>query len=69
MGSTARQEPTFTGGAGGGCGLLFATSDVMVTDGRSMLLEYQIAEKLVILIERRDHRPVDEILNHMRIDW
>ncbi len=40
-----------------GYGSLFAHSDLMVTDGLSMLLEYQLANKPVVHLKRPDHRP------------
>lgn len=48
---------TFLGDAGGGYADMFAVSDVLVSDGLSLLLEYQIANKPVVFLERVDHRP------------
>ena len=51
----------FTGGETGTYGHLLATSDVCVTDGLSMLVEYQIANKPLIHVAREGHRPFNEI--------
>ncbi|MDR2896792.1 MAG: hypothetical protein LBV30_09135 [Propionibacteriaceae bacterium] len=42
-------------------GGLFKSSDAMITDGISMLAEYQIASKPLIFTERADHRPFNDI--------
>jgi hypothetical protein len=42
-------------------GPTLAASDVMVTDGLSMLVEYQLFEKPVIFFERAGHRPFNAI--------
>jgi hypothetical protein len=42
-------------------GPALAASDVMVTDGLSMLVEYQLVGKPVIFIERVGHRPFNPI--------
>jgi len=36
---------------------LLAASDVMVTDGLSMLVEFQVFERPVVFVEREGHRP------------
>ncbi|GED09673.1 UDP-N-acetyl glucosamine 2-epimerase [Cellulosimicrobium cellulans] len=36
---------------------LLAASDVMVTDGLSMLIEFQVFERPVVFVEREGHRP------------
>ena len=51
----------FTGGETGTYGTLLANSDVCVTDGLSMLVEYQIANKPLIHVAREGHRPFNEI--------
>ncbi|MGY2084900.1 hypothetical protein [Blastococcus sp. SYSU DS0539] len=40
---------------------LLAASDVLVTDGLSMLVEYQLLQKPVVFVERAGHRPFTEI--------
>lgn len=40
---------------------VLAASDLLVTDGLSMLVEYQVQVKPVIFVERRGHRPFNEI--------
>lgn len=42
-------------------GPTLAASDLMVTDGLSMLVEYQILTKPVIFFERKGHRPFNAI--------
>ena len=42
-------------------GPTLAASDLMVTDGLSMLVEYQILTKPVIFFERQGHRPFNAI--------
>lgn len=42
-------------------GPTLAASDVMITDGLSMLVEYQLLEKPVIFFERDGHRPFNAI--------
>ena len=42
-------------------GPTLAASDVMVTDGLSMLVEYQLFSKPVVFFERAGHRPFTEI--------
>ncbi len=42
---------------------LFKESDAMITDGISMLLEYQIANKPIVFVERQGHRPFNELGN------
>ena len=42
-------------------GPTLAASDLMVTDGLSMLVEYQLLTKPVIFFERRGHRPFNVI--------
>ena len=42
-------------------GPTLAASDLMVTDGLSMLVEYQILAKPVVFYERRGHRPFNAI--------
>jgi hypothetical protein len=42
-------------------GPTLAASDVMVTDGLSMLIEYQLFDKPVIFFERAGHRPFNAI--------
>ena len=42
-------------------GPTLAASDVMVTDGLSMLVEYQLFTKPVIFFERAGHRPFNAI--------
>ncbi|HEY4420760.1 MAG TPA: hypothetical protein VGN22_14650 [Pseudonocardia sp.] len=42
-------------------GPTLAASDVMVTDGLSMLVEYQLFDKPVIFFERAGHRPFNAI--------
>jgi len=42
-------------------GPTLAASDVMVTDGLSMLVEYQLFGKPLIFFEREGHRPFNEI--------
>ena len=49
------------GGDTGTYGDLFARSDVCVSDGISMLVEFQIANKPVIHVAREGHRPFNEI--------
>ncbi len=49
--------PNTTTFTAAGYGSLFAHSDLMVTDGLSMLLEYQLANKPVVHLKRPDHRP------------
>jgi len=39
---------------------VLAASDVMLTDGLSMLVEYQFTGKPLIFLERPDHRPFNE---------
>lgn len=48
---------TFRSAESGAYTDLFATSDVCVTDGLSMLLEYQVNTKPVIFLERTGHSP------------
>jgi len=38
----------------------FKESDLLITDGLSLLIEYQIAKKPIIFIEREDHKPFNE---------
>ncbi len=40
---------------------LFKQSDVMVTDGISMLIEYQIVNKPIVFVERQGHRPFNTL--------
>lgn len=42
-------------------GPTLAASDIMVTDGLSMLVEYQLFDKPVIFFEREGHRPFNAI--------
>lgn len=42
-------------------GPTLAASDVMVTDGLSMLVEYQLLTKPLVFFERSGHRPFNEI--------
>lgn len=42
-------------------GPTLAASDVMVTDGLSMLIEYQLFDKPLIFFEREGHRPFNSI--------
>jgi hypothetical protein len=42
-------------------GPTLAASDVMVTDGLSMLVEYQLFDKPLIFFEREGHRPFNSI--------
>ncbi len=44
-----------------GYGPILAASDLMVTAGLSMLVEYQLLTKLVIFFERDGHRPFNAI--------
>lgn len=46
---------------GGGYAPLLAAADVMVTDGLSMLAEFQVLSKPVVFVERDDHRPFTEL--------
>ena len=52
---------SFTGGRTGTYGHVMASADVCVTDGLSMLIEFQIANKPLIHVARADHRPFNEI--------
>lgn len=38
-----------------------AASDLLITDGLSMLVEFQLFERPLIFVERREHRPFNEI--------
>lgn len=49
------------GGDTGTYGELFARCDVCVSDGISMLVEFQIANKPVIHVAREGHRPFNEL--------
>ncbi len=40
---------------------VLAASDLLITDGLSMLLEYQLLEKPLLFFERPGHRPFNEI--------
>ena len=40
---------------------VLAASDVMVTDGLSMLVEYQLLQKPLVFVEREGHRPFNEV--------
>jgi hypothetical protein len=40
---------------------LLAASDLLVTDGLSMLVEYQLFERPIVFVERPDHRPFTRI--------
>jgi hypothetical protein len=40
---------------------LLAASDLLVTDGLSMLVEYQLFERPIVFVERPDHRPFTHI--------
>ncbi|RBY86584.1 hypothetical protein [Blastococcus sp. TF02A-30] len=40
---------------------LLAASDVLITDGLSMLIEYQVLGKPLVFVEREGHRPFNEI--------
>jgi hypothetical protein len=51
----------FRGGTTGQYGELFARTDALITDGLSMLVEYQLANKPVIYVEREGHRPFNEV--------
>jgi hypothetical protein len=51
----------FTGGETGTYGHLLASSDVCVTDGLSMLVEFQVTNKPLIHVAREGHRPFNEI--------
>jgi hypothetical protein len=46
-------------------GPTLAASDLMVTDGLSMLVEYQLFDKPLIFFERAGHRPFNEIGNQI----
>ncbi len=46
---------------GGDYASLFAASDVLVTDGLSWLIEYQIVTKPVVFLERAGHRPFNSL--------
>ena len=45
---------------GGDYAPVLAASDVMVTDGLSMLVEYQFMGKPLVFLERPDHRPFND---------
>jgi hypothetical protein len=45
----------------GGYPSVLAASDLLITDGLSLLLEYQLLEKPLIFFEREGHRPFNEI--------
>lgn len=45
----------------GAYGQLFDESDVLITDGISWLMEYQLFDKPTIFLERPDHLPFNEI--------
>lgn len=51
----------YAGGDTGTYGELFARCDVCVSDGISMLVEFQIANKPVIHVAREGHRPFNEL--------
>lgn len=38
-----------------------AAADLLITDGLSMLVEFQLFERPLIFVERREHRPFNEI--------
>ncbi len=40
---------------------VLAASDILVTDGLSMLVEYQLLERPIVFFERAEHRPFNEI--------
>jgi hypothetical protein len=40
---------------------LLAASDLLITDGLSMLVEYQLLQKPLVFVERAGHRPFTEI--------
>jgi hypothetical protein len=40
---------------------LLAASDLLITDGLSMLVEYQLLQRPVVFVERPDHRPFTAI--------
>lgn len=46
---------------GGGYAPVLAAADVMVTDGLSMLAEFQVRRKPVVFVERDDHRPFTDL--------
>jgi hypothetical protein len=46
---------------GGDYAPVLAASDALITDGLSMLVEYQVLGKPLIFLERRGHRPFNEI--------
>ncbi|MEZ5184115.1 MAG: hypothetical protein R2720_00080 [Candidatus Nanopelagicales bacterium] len=52
---------TFRGSDTGTCGELFARRDVCVSDGISMLIEFQIARKSVVYVAREGHRPFNDL--------
>jgi CDP-glycerol glycerophosphotransferase (TagB/SpsB family) len=38
-----------------------AAADLLLTDGLSMLVEFQLFERPLVFVERQDHRPFNEI--------
>jgi len=46
---------------GGGYAPVLAAADVMVTDGLSMLAEFQVLNKPVVFVERDGHRPFTDL--------
>jgi hypothetical protein len=53
--------PNTATSAGGGYGSVLAASDLLVTDGLSLLVEYQLLQKPLLFFERDAHRPFNEI--------
>jgi hypothetical protein len=52
---------------GGGYPSVLAASDLLITDGLSMLVEFQVFQRPLIFFERDDHRPfnaIGEIVRH-----
>ena len=48
---------------------VLAASDLMVTDGLSMLVEYQVLGKPLIYLEREGHRPFNRIGEQLASGW
>jgi hypothetical protein len=46
---------------------ILAASDLLVTDGLSLLVEYQLLERPVVFFERAEHRPFNEIGDLVRL--